>query len=117
MSDTKSGIICTNIRKSAFKPFHMRIYLFLVTIVRRFVKYGSLHTVRQILLLHIMLGVVVGIPVACPMPQLFRSLVMLVLQMDGHRHGPFIPHRFHGLLYRHTGSVALWSRGHIGNCL
>ncbi len=94
----------------------MRIYLLLIAIVRRFIKYGSLHTFGQILLLYIMLGIVMSIEITCPVSQLFSSLIMLVLQMDRHWHGPFVPHRFHGLLYRHTGSVALWSCGHIGHC-
>ena len=60
----------------------MRIYLLLIAIVRRFIKYGSLHTFGQILLLYIMLGIVMSIEITCPMSQLFRSLIMLVLQMD-----------------------------------
>lgn len=50
-----------------------------ISIIRRLIKNALLHSVRQILLLYIVFGIIMGVTVTGPMAQLFRSFIVLVL--------------------------------------
>ena len=81
------------------------------------VKCPVCHSVRQILLLHIVIRVIMGVFIALTPPQFFGSAVMPVLQMDRHRCRDIVLHRVHRLhdgIYR---GVALRGAGHIGRRL
>ena len=57
-----------------------RLDLLLISIVRRLVEDRALHAVRQILLLYIMIGVIVGVLVVQPPSKSRRAAVMAVLR-------------------------------------
>ena len=90
---------------------------FLVSHFRGLVKPLACQTVRQVLLLDVMVGIIVGVFVSGPMAQILRSPVMGVLQMGRHRHRPLVPDCPHGCKYGIAGSVALGRARHIGDCL
>src|SRR5699024_8149910 len=98
-----------------FQPFHMTFNLPLIAVVRWLIKDHPRQTVRQILLLYIVLWIIVGIAVASSMSQLLCPFVVLILQMDRNRHGSGFLHVLLSLADGHAGRVALGRGCHIGH--
>ncbi len=65
--------------------FEIFLYLCLVAYIRRFVKYLVCKTIRQILLLYVMIRIIMGIFISHSMSELFRRSVMCILKMCRNR--------------------------------
>ena len=59
--------------------------LFFISQDAGFIESGVFYFIRQILLFHIMSGIIMGILVPGSVPKLLRPFVMSVLKMGGHR--------------------------------
>lgn len=91
--------------------------LSLISVIRWLIKDSAFHTVRQILLLYIVPGVIVCIKITISMAQIGSPPVVTILKMNRNRIGACSLYRIHSGLNGQTGGIALGGTGHIGHGL